>query len=126
MKKIFLVIGLMIMALLPVTATGAANAITCSGGVCIGGEVRHATDDGYDPAIIVFCNYGDPWDQRRLVAEGTSSKADCGVDTDQIYIRDGEELWCTDSGRAWEKEFDATGRHKISDLWNKPCVLHKD
>jgi hypothetical protein len=106
-----------------------ASAETCFPGtnLCQGGRVYHLTDEGYDPAIIIFCNYGAPWENRRYVVEGSSSQEDCGDDTDQIYIREGEELWCHDSqyGGAW-KAFDATGRHKIDDLWDERCELRTD
>lgn len=108
---------------------------TCLPGtsLCQGGVVRHySPDDGYDPPIIVFCNYGDGfptlnWAREKYVEEGTSSKSDCGDDTDGIYIRSGEELWCRVTGQVyWTKEFDAVGSHKINDLWEQGCTLRKD
>jgi hypothetical protein len=107
-------------------APAPAQAETCVAGVCIGGKVFHRADANYDPAIIVYCNFNS--DTPRYVAENTSSTQDCGVDTDQIYIRAGEELWCKNGNilEPWQKEFDAPGRHKINDLWSKSCTLRRD
>jgi hypothetical protein len=110
-----------------------AQAETCLPGtnICQGGDVRHAADGGYDPAIIIFCNYGDAfpsvnWNRDRRVEEGTSSHADCGNDTDVIYIRAGEELWCDAGYHGDYKSLDATGPHKINDLFDQTCTLRKD
>lgn len=103
-----------------------AQAETCFLGICIGGKVFHGGDTGYDRAIVVYCNFGSS--NPSYVQEGTSSTQDCGTDTDQIYIRTGEELWCKNGNILfpWEKEFDATGRHKIVDDWSKTCTLRVD
>lgn len=107
-----------------------AKATTCPPvGACFGGHVHHHADDGYDPYIKVVCQYGS--DNERWIYEGEDSKEKCGVDTDQIYIRYGEELWCykppvLQSGGYWEKMFDEQGRHKINDQWYFSCTLRKD
>ena len=108
-----------------------AQGITCAFGVCQGGDITHASDAGYDRAIIVFCDFGDPWSERKLVPEGTNSIAKCGKDTDEVYVRAGEEIWCAYASGGtyedeWLKTFDASGRHKINDFWSKRCVLHVD
>jgi hypothetical protein len=101
---------------------------TCVPGtdICIGGKVYHWPDANYDPPIIVYCNFGSK--TKRYVHERSSSKEDCGTDTDQIYIRKGEELWCKRGNIlvSWQKEFDKTGRHKINDVWSKSCTLRRD
>jgi len=119
--------------LLLIAPAPAAQAVTCFPGtnVCQGGDVRHAADSHYDPAIIIFCNYGDAfpsvnWNRDRRVEEGTSSHADCGDDTDVIYIRAGEELWCDAGYHGDYLALDATGPHKINDLFDRRCTLRKD
>jgi hypothetical protein len=128
--------------LLPLTLLFApapvAQAVTCIPGtsICQGGDVRHANDSNYDPAIVVFCDYGDAfdqfgnpnvsWNQRELVQEGTTSHADCGDDTDVVYVRAGEEIWCDSGNFGPYKWLDATGPHKINDLADRTCTLRKD
>lgn len=88
----------------------------------------HGSDQGYQPDIIVFCDFGDPWSKRKYVQEGTSSTRDCGTDTDQIWIRQDEELWCK-SANVFAGSYlaaDAPGRHKINDLFNGNCALTRD
>lgn len=98
------------------------------------GRVNHyAPDEGYDPPIIVRLNYGQSDSQRNLY-EGEDSYYDRGwPDVDQIFIRDGEELWCLTSTPQgtwfWLKEFDGSGWHKINDWWggnSRGCTLRKD
>jgi len=103
---------------------------------CVGGTVAHHADNGYDPAIIVFCDYRDAftngkpdpdWTRDRRVPEGTSSRAVCGTDTDVIYLRSGEYLVCrhvTPQGSIyWTTELYAAGPHKITDLFSERCAL---
>lgn len=114
-----------------VYAAPPASAGECTAGIYCG-KVYHGNDTGYDPAIIVRCTYGDP-DSNRYVYEGHSSKEFC-KDADQVYVRSGEEFWCiyyrTSSYgtqiKEWRLTFDATGWHKIDDLFNKTCTLRKD
>lgn len=126
-----------LLALAPITFVPApATAISCIPftDLCQGGVLRHyAPDDDYDPHIIVFCKFSDgftdgvsdpDWSKDKAVAEGTSSASDCGDDTDVVYLRPGEELWCFRG--EWYKAFDATGSHKIDDLWERSCTLRKD
>lgn len=102
--------------------------ITCILGICQGGDVSNVRDSGsYDPAIRVYCNYGSA--DYDYVATGTSSKADCGTDMDQIYVGSGQELWCRYTSRGeyvWMRKFDATGRHKVVDTWSGDCALRRD
>lgn len=98
------------------------------------GEIYHySPDDGYDPAIIVRCDYGVPASQR-WIQEGEHSTYYCN-DVDEIYVRDGEELWCKmpidpwmGATYEWQKRFDATGFHKITDTWDDGfgCTLRVD
>ena len=106
-----------------------AQAGECTFGFC--GQVRHyAPDDGYDPTLLIRCNYGDPA-SRREVPEGRSSTSYC-KDTDQIGVRNNEEVWCkyvSSSGSYdWIKRFDAAGWHKINDIWSGGlgCTLRTD
>lgn len=145
MKKILAVLVALIAAFLwTVALPSASPAITCVGSVCEGGDVHHHADTGYDPSIIVVCDWNDAfwpggnpkgWSlvqpHARYVAEGTSSKADCGVDTDVIWLRNGEHLVCVeypgpDYGPEWYTFFDATGPHKIVDTWSEDCALKAD
>jgi hypothetical protein len=110
--------------------TPAAQAVTCIPGtsLCQGGVLKHVTDNGYDAPIIVYCNFGST--VKRLVREGESSQKYCGDDTDQIELRYNEELVCrsyvSGTGYQWVKVFDATGRHKIGDFWERECALTTD
>lgn len=114
-----------------VAAPTPAFAGTCTAGIYCG-TIRHVNDPGYDPSIIVRCTYGVA-SSKRYVPEGRSSKEYC-KDSDQVYVRSGEELWCRYSRSApygsrisyWAKTFDATGWHKITDAFNKSCTLRKD
>lgn len=126
-----LMLGLML-ALAPVST---ASAETCILGVCYGGRVLHVEDAGHDPSIIVFCNYADAftngepdpdWSKEKYVAEGTSSRADCGDDTDVIYVRSGEEISCRNMNTLLSRKYDATGPHKINDLDMLNCTVQLD
>ena len=125
----------LITALLTVLGLAATSspalAGSCTGPVC--GTIRHITDAGYDRAIKIRCNFGDP-DSFAKVREGESSTKYC-VDTDQVGVRDNEEIWCKyttygPSGThvSWQKKFDAKGWHKISDNFNDGdgCVVQRD
>ena len=131
MKTITLSIVVAVGTMMAPLTAAPAQAGTCAFGVCEGGDITHVNDAGYDEPIIVFCDFGDPWSERKRVPEGTNSIAKCGYETDQVYVRAGEEIWCAyNFGPTYEDEwlltFDATGRHKINDLWSKRCVLHVD
>lgn len=101
-------------------------------GVC--GRIDHySPDDGYDPAILIRCDYGDP-NTNHYLEEGESSTQYCR-DTDQVYVRTGEEIWCKmpidpwlGATTEWRKMFDATGWHKIDDAWSDGygCTLRVD
>lgn len=105
-----------------------AAAGNCTGDFC--GYIFHYTpDDDYDPAIRIRCNYGDPA-TNHLLYEGEGSSKYC-KDTDQVGVRDGEEIWCKYYIMglvSWQKKFDATGWHKIDDVWDDGagCTLRKD
>ena len=98
-------------------------------GIC--GTVRHAADSGYDAPIIVRCVYGTG--PKKYVPEGFSSKKWCR-DTDQVYVRSNEEVWClywiqegVGTGHySYLKQFDAQGWHKITDHFNKKCIVKRD
>lgn len=128
-KFIFgLLVSLLVACLSVVGLASPATAVTCFPGtnLCQGGKVTHSNDTGYDRAIIVFCNFGAPWENRKYVEEGTNSNQDCGDDTDQIYLRDGEDLWCKsgDPQVPWVRIFAADQeRHKINDFWEMSCTL---
>lgn len=136
MKKIIAAISaLIITALSTFTFLGVvaspASAGTCTGPVC--GTIRHITDAGYDRAIKIRCDFGDP-DTFHKVAEGESSTKYC-KDTDQVGVRKDEEIWCkyTTYGPSgthvtWKKKFDAQGWHKIYDNFNDGdgCVVQRD
>lgn len=112
----------------------AAQAGGCTGGV-VCGVIKHYTPDAYyDPAILIRCDFGKSSTNKSLY-EGESSKKYC-ADTDEVYVRSGEEIWCkyysTTVGQgtlySWVKKFDATGWHKISNAFNDGagCTLRKD
>jgi hypothetical protein len=128
--------GLALAAAAPVAVMAPAVAETCLPGVgCFGGSVSHLSDSGYDAAIVVFCNYGDAfptpnWNREKYVAEGTSSRADCGTDTDVIWVRRDEQIACREVTRTgtvfYTVKFDAYGGHKITDNENEDCVVQRD
>lgn len=121
-------LGVIITAtIMAITPTSPAQALTCIGGVCEGGNVTHySPDDGYDPPIIIRCDY-QSGGVGHLVFEGERSQKYCGTDTDEIYVRSGEELWCwRNTQGGWYLHFDATGWHKIDDFWTRQCVLQVD
>ena len=128
MKKILiaLVLALVLAFASPVPA---ATAGECSYGLC--GIVKHySPDNGYDAAIIIRCDWSSSTtlSGAHYLTEGQSSKTYC-VDTDQIYLRTGDELWCITGdrfGTYFEKVFDATGWHQIHDTFDRSCVLQKD
>lgn len=133
MKKILiaLVLALVLALASPVPA---ADANTCTFGIC--GQVRHySPDDGYDAAIIIRCDWSADTSLAgaHYVTEGSSSAVFC-KDTDQIYMRTGDELWCkmvnplNPTITMWAKRMDATGWHKIGSDWDDGygCTLRKD
>ena len=133
MRKTALALAAVI-GLTPLAATP-AQATTCILGVCIGGDIRHDSDDGYDDPIIVFCDWSDAypvdWSKDSRVAEGSSSTSDCGTDTDVIWVRADEEIWCDFpvspyTEHRYLKVFDAQGPHKIEDNWSEDCVVQRD
>jgi hypothetical protein len=103
-----------------------ASAGTCTLGSC--GTIVHHADAGHDPPILVRCDFGNPA-TNKYVYENESSRKYCR-DTDQVYNRDGEEIWCVlfyiSGVPQWGKEFDATGWYKINDLYNKSCTIQLD
>lgn len=122
-----------------------AQATTCFEGVCIGGNIgHHDPDNGYDQPIFIVCNWadafqddGDPRAWSKLVengdfvAEGEKSGKYCGIDTDVIVVRDGEQIACRETDRfgnhSWPVKFDASGPHKITDNWHENhCVTQAD
>lgn len=120
--------------LVPVAAPAPeAVAGECTAYVICGTIKHYSPDDGYNPAIIIRCTYGDD-STKNYVAEGESSKKYC-QDNDQVYVRAGEEIWCKylvsdgmPHAYKWVKKFDAAGWHKTNDLWDDGlgCTLRKD
>lgn len=114
-----------------ILSSAPAFAGTCTAGV-VCGTVRHGNDTGYDPDIIIRCDYNRPATNKR-VPEGHSSREYC-KDTDQVYVRSGEEFWCiyyrsTTYGPPvayWKRTFDATGWHQIHNDFNRNCTLRQD
>lgn len=133
MKKILLVIATIAMtfSMMTLGAKSASADDSCSlfGTLC--GTVRHySPDDGYDDPIAIRCDYGEGPTQ--FVYEGQSSTLRC-KDTDEIYIRSNEELWCryVVSGAhgdyyVWNKTFDAQGWHQIHNDFNRSCRVQRD
>lgn len=114
-----------------IMAVGAqpASAGTCSLGGTLCGTIRHyAPDTGHDAPITIRCHYGVA-SSKRYVHEGESSKKYC-KDTDQVYVHTNEEIWCLTTTPEqtvyWFKKFDATGWHKITDAFNRSCVVQRD
>lgn len=121
MKKYL--VGLLVAVMLVILTPAPANAGW-------GGFIKHYSPDrGYDAAIIVRCDYGNP-DSKRYVKEGERSSKYC-PDVDQIYVRYNEEIVCKyvyPTHTVWEKKFDARGWHKINNFWNDGvgCVVTRD
>lgn len=129
MKKIFIAIAALVMAV-SIMVLGSSQPASagwpCDNlGVC--GTVRHfSPDHGYDAPIAIRCNFGEG--PTKFVYEGQSSKLRCH-DTDEIYIRDNEELKClynTPEGTYWQTKFDAQGWHKITDAFDHTCLVQRD
>lgn len=124
--------ALLCMTILAIPSSASAETCVPGTNICEGGDIRHySPDEGYDAAIIVFCNWGAPWDNRKFVTEGSTSKDLCGVDTDEVYVRDDEEIWCrvpvgVNQTLQFVKIFDQAGRHKIDDAWSSSCVVQRD
>lgn len=113
----------------PAHATLPAETCIPGTNVCQGGDItHHSPDKGYDAPIQVRCNYGKG--PIRPVREGQKSTKVCGNDTDQVYVARGQQIRCKyKEARGivrWKVTFDATGFHKIGDLWSKTCVMEKD
>lgn len=130
MKKLFLAL---VMALALLVPTGAASADEACLPVKSCGSIYHYTpDSGRDTPILVRCDINSgPW---LRVYEGQSSRRHCN-DTDAIWNRAGEEIWCkmlvgspSDQVWVWQRKFDATGSHKIDNWWNdgQGCTIRAD
>lgn len=123
-KKIMIAIATLAMAFsIMVAGSKPASADECSGTLC--GTIVHASDSGYDADIVVRCTYGVEA-SKRWVPEGRSSASYCR-DTDQVFVRTNEEIWCGSSPSAPKgKTFDAQGWHKINNLFYRWCVVQRD
>lgn len=132
MKKVLVVIATLAMAfsvLVLGSRPASAGWVCDTTGIC--GTVKHGSDAGYDAPIAIRCNYGSG--PTEFVYEGQSSTIRCR-DTDEVYVRDNEEVWCkywiqegAGTGHyEYIRQFDAKGWHKITDHFNKWCVLHRD
>lgn len=132
---VLLFLAMIIVALFyvqPADATGrtSASTATAAKAKAITGGFRHGADSGYDPTIRIRCNFGvNTPANTHHVKEGEHSDRYCN-DTDQVYVRAGEEIWkvayTTSYGNVYEKEFDATGWHKINDLYSEVLTVRKD
>lgn len=120
-KKILLVV-VMVAGLLFVNMNS-ASAGECDGSLC--GTIVHSSDAGYDADIVVRCTYGVEA-SKQWVPEGRSSASYC-KDTDQVFVRTNEEIWCGYSPTSSKaKTFDAYGWHKINNLFYMWCVVQRD
>lgn len=119
-------VSLVIVVLFGVGTPTAQATASCTLGFC--GELYHYSPDrGYDRATLIRCDWGNP-STNHLLREGQHSTRYCR-DMDQIYVRRGEEIWCLSGNRFgpfWAKRFDATGWHKVTDLFSQSCVMKTD
>lgn len=95
----------------------------CSWYAGCGGIQHYAPDDGYDPAFLVRCQYGDPA-SNRWVPEGANGNMYC-ADVDEVQVGSGQQIVCM-STYGWQVRYDATGWHKIYDGQNPLCVMQLD
>lgn len=130
-KKIMIVVATLAMAfsIMVLGSPKPASAGILCDTTLVCGTIRHySPDNGHDAPITIRCDYGDD-STKRYVAEGESSKKWCR-DTDQVYVHTNEEISCLyfdRNGRAyWALRFDAVGWHKITDDFNRSCVVGRD
>lgn len=132
MKKILIAIATLAMAvsIMVLGSSQPASAGNCTAWLC--GTISHySPDEGYDDPIAIRCDYGSG--PTEFVYEGQSSTMRCH-DTDEVYVRDNEEIHCRyrkytgpDTGTYyWQLRFDAQGWHKITDDFNRSCVVQRD
>ena len=115
-----------------VAAPTPAFAGECTAGIYCGTIRHYSPDTGHDAPITIRCTYGVA-SSKRYVPEGKSSKSYC-KDTDQVYVHTNEQILCryyrtTSYGSQipyWKIRFDATGWHKIDDLFNRTCIVNRD
>lgn len=135
MKRLFIAFVMLLTLLVatPTIATPAYAGECTILGVC--GTIKHYTPDGgLDPAIIIRCDLGDPTTKHNLW-EGETSTKYC-KDTDEVWNRVGEEIWCKyptttsylTGDYTWIKRFDDAGWHKINDIWDDGwgCTIRED
>jgi hypothetical protein len=93
-----------------------------------GGNVIHAADDsGYNDPIAITCNWNNPWGYAKYLAVGWGSKSYCS-DADGVYVGAGRQISCRYLGTygAYNKTFDATGWHKVTDVESWVCYHQLD
>lgn len=91
------------------------------------GTVDHyAPDDGYDPPIIITCDWGaKPQTWLYEGQRGNTSCAGYNGDVDGFYLRAGEQAWCFFSIRGVYNWYPrgARGWNKVYDGENWLCTL---
>lgn len=120
----FMSAALVLGAFFSVPAPANAGPACAYFGIC--GYMYHGNDDGYDPAIIITCNWNTK--AQNWLYENTGSDRFC-TDMDGFYVRPGEELWCWNSAGIgyWAKRADETGWYKMTDDEKyKNCTLRVD
>lgn len=125
-KAILAAVVFVLTAVLP---SGASNAAPpqVQRGTGHGWINHYAPDDGYDTGFYTATNidqYGRPYCPCYLINEGHNS-TEYTPDVDAIFVYDGQEIWCLDPG-GWVKWFDASGWHKVTDLFGGICVSRAD
>lgn len=129
-QKIMIAIATLAMAfsVMVLGSQPASAGVLCdTTGIC--GTIKHySPDSGHDSPITIRCDYGDD-STKHWVYEGQSSTRYC-KDTDEVYVHTNEEIHCLyrDSFGSlyWGKTFDAVGWHKITDNFNRSCVVQRD
>lgn len=123
MKKLKILLASLIVGLGTLVATPApANAgwFCDNWGIC-GKMYHHAPDDGYDPAIIVTCNWNTK--AQTWVYEGDWSPC---RDMDGIYARPGEDIVCYRPDIGIWQVFVENGWVKVHDQYSNRCVAQLD
>jgi hypothetical protein len=113
-----LVLGVVIMA-------SPSQAVTCIGSVCYGGSITVSSNPpGAGRGVIITCHWSNPNAYDHVVTPGTSSRRFC-FDADGAYVAPGREIVCYDQIGPYV-QWDATGWHKFTDLFNQLCYDRAD
>lgn len=124
--KIFLAAMVLAMASLVALPSAPANAGPLCYTYAYCGYMFHGNDDGYDPAIIITCNWNTK--AQTWLYEGHDSREFC-QDMDGFWVRPGEELWCWNYAGIgyWYKRADDSDWYKITDAEHyRNCTLRQD